>query len=104
MAREFAIKAESRYRSATEIGTEASVKSVIRVAILGVTVGCVGLAATPSLAQRGGTPAENAACRSDVARLCRSAAPDTGRVLACLQANRGRLSRGCSSVLAAHGQ
>ncbi len=79
-------------------------KSVIRLAILGVTAGCMGLAATPSLAQRGGTPTENAACRSDVARLCRSAAPDSGRVLACLQANRGRLSRGCLSVLTAHGQ
>jgi hypothetical protein len=71
------------------------VKFAIRLAILGVTAGCAGLAATP---------AENAACRSDVARLCRSAAPDTGRVLACLQANRGRLSRGCISVLTAHGQ
>jgi Cysteine rich repeat len=80
------------------------VKSVIRLAILGVTAGCVGFAATPSLAQRGGTPAENAACRADVVRLCRNAAPDTGRVLACLQANRGRLSRGCISVLQAHGQ
>jgi hypothetical protein len=80
------------------------VKFAIRLAILGVTACCAGLAATPSLAQRGGTPAENAACRSDVARLCRSAAPDTGRVLACLQANRGRLSKGCISVLTAHGQ
>jgi Cysteine rich repeat len=56
------------------------------------------------LAQRTGTPGENAACRSDVARLCRNAAPDTGRVLACLQSNRGRLSKGCLSVLQAHGQ
>jgi hypothetical protein len=80
------------------------VKFVIRLAILGVTAGWVGLATTPSLAQRGGTPVENAACRPDVVRLCRNAAPDTGRVLACLQANRGRLSRGCLSVLQAHGQ
>jgi hypothetical protein len=79
------------------------VKLVIRLAILGVTAGWVGLATTPSLAQ-GGTPAENAACRPDVVRLCRNAAPDQGRVLACLQANRGRLSRGCLRVLTAHGQ
>ncbi len=79
-------------------------KLVIRLAVLGVTAGWVGLAATPSLAQRTGTPGENAACRSDVARLCRNAAPDTGRVLACLQSNRGRLSKGCLSVLQAHGQ
>jgi cysteine rich repeat protein len=103
MVREFAIKAESRYPSATEIGTEARVKLVIRLAILGVTAGWVAFATTPSFAQ-GGTPAENAACRPDVVRLCRNAAPDSGRVLACLQANRGRLSRSCIRVLAAHGQ
>jgi Cysteine rich repeat len=79
------------------------VQFVIRLAILGVTAGWVGFATTPSLAQ-GGTPAENAACRPDVVRLCRNAAPDTGRVLACLQANRGRLSKGCLRVLTAHGQ
>jgi hypothetical protein len=37
-------------------------------------------------------------------RFCRDAAPDTGRVLACLQAQRARLSRGCRAVLQSHGQ
>jgi hypothetical protein len=77
---------------------------VTRLAVLGVTAAWVGLAATPSFAQQGGTPAENAACRPDVVRLCRAAAPDTGRVLACLQANRARLSRGCRAVLEGHGR
>jgi hypothetical protein len=59
-------------------------------------------ALSAALAQ--GSPQEEAACRPDVMRLCRAAAPDTMRVLACLQANRSRLSRGCKAVLASHGQ
>jgi hypothetical protein len=41
-----------------------------------------------------GTPEERAAC----------ALPDTFRVLQCLQANRGRISRACREVLERHGQ
>jgi hypothetical protein len=80
------------------------VKLVIGFAILGVTAAWVGLATTPSFAQQQGSPAENAAYRPDVMRLCRAAAPDTGRVLGCLQANRARLSRGCRAVLEGHGR
>jgi hypothetical protein len=80
------------------------VKLVIRFALFGVTAAWIGLATTHSSAQQGGTAAENAACRPDVVRLCRAAAPDTGRVLGCLQANRARLSRGCRAVLEGHGR
>ncbi len=45
------------------------------------------------------------ACARDVARFCR-AVMDAGdqMVLACLQQNRGRISHGCSKVMAEHGQ
>jgi hypothetical protein len=51
-----------------------------------------------------GTPEERAACAPDVQRFCENALPDTFRVLQCLQANRGRISRACREVLERHGQ
>jgi len=51
-----------------------------------------------------GTPEERAACAPDVHRFCENALPDTFRVLQCLQANRGRISRACREVLERHGQ
>jgi hypothetical protein len=51
-----------------------------------------------------GTPEEQAACRPDVDRFCREAVPDTFRVLACLQSERGRISAPCRRVLESHGQ
>jgi hypothetical protein len=61
----------------------------------------------PSLAQdMRGTPQEQAACRSDVRKLCRAVKPGSGSeaMLACLQAHREQLSRACAQVLANHGQ
>jgi hypothetical protein len=60
---------------------------------------------TPVLAQsQQGTPQERAACGPDVRKFCKSAAEDTMRVLACLQANRGKISAACNKVLVSHGQ
>jgi hypothetical protein len=58
----------------------------------------------PPLPMPQGTPEERAACAPDVHRYCEAALPDTMRVLACLQANRGRISRACNQVLVSHGQ
>jgi hypothetical protein len=45
------------------------------------------------------------ACARDVSRLCRAHINDGDQVvLACLQQNRGRLSRACAKVLAEHGK
>jgi hypothetical protein len=45
------------------------------------------------------------ACARDVSRFCRAHMSDGDQiVLACLQQNRGRLSRACAKVLADHGQ
>jgi hypothetical protein len=55
-----------------------------------------------------GTAQERAACRHDVSKFCRAELQrnpsDVLGVTGCLQANRTKLSRGCRSVLASHGQ
>src|SRR5262249_14140109 len=58
----------------------------------------------PPLPMPQGTPEERAACAPDVHKYCEAALPDTMRVLACLQANRGKISRACNQVLVSHGQ
>ena len=55
--------------------------------------------------QRQGTEQEQAACRRDVQRHCRSVI-DQGdfTVLACLKENRAKISAACDQVLKTHGQ
>jgi hypothetical protein len=58
----------------------------------------------PPLPMPQGTPEERAACAPDVQKFCEPALPDTMRVLACLQANRTKISTACNRVLLDHGQ
>ena len=58
----------------------------------------------PPLPMPQGTPEERAACAPDVQKYCETALPDTMRVLACLQANRTKISNACNRVLVSHGQ
>ena len=58
----------------------------------------------PPLPMPQGTPEEQAACSPDVQKYCETALPDTMRVLACLQANRAKISTACNRVLVSHGQ
>jgi hypothetical protein len=53
-----------------------------------------------------GTPQEQAACRPDVRKFCHAvpAGASSGDFLACLQANRAKLSAACNAVLKSHGQ
>jgi len=45
------------------------------------------------------------ACARDVSRFCRAHINDGDQiVLACLQQNRARISKGCQQVLVSHGQ
>jgi hypothetical protein len=94
--------AESRYRSAAKTTRRMGLRLSKTLLILSVALSGLSFGATASRAQ--GTAQEEGACRPDVMRLCRAVAPDTGRVLACLQANRARLSRACRTVLQNHGQ
>ena len=58
----------------------------------------------PPLPMPQGTPEERAACAPDVHKFCGSDLQDTMRVLACLQANRPKISTACNRVLVSHGQ
>lgn len=62
--------------------------------------------ATPAIAQEQGTRDEQAACRADTRRFCRSVDPDSGTfgILNCLKQNRAKLSRTCRGLLESHGQ
>jgi hypothetical protein len=53
-----------------------------------------------------GTRDEQAACRGDSRRFCRSVDPDSGThgILTCLKQNRSKLSRACRGLLESHGQ
>jgi len=45
------------------------------------------------------------ACARDVSRFCRAQMNDGDQiVLACLQQNRARISKGCQQMLASHGR
>jgi len=72
--------------------------------------GCVLTAAlvalsTAAIAQVGGTPQEQAACRPDVRRFCYRIPQNAGSdpFLQCLQAHREHLSARCREVLQSHG-
>ena len=55
--------------------------------------------------QRQGNADEQAACRRDVQRHCRSVIDQSDLViLACLQQNRPQISAACNQVLKSHGQ
>ena len=51
-----------------------------------------------------GTPQEQAACAADAHRYCRDDVPNTFQVLACLKAERQKISKPCQQVLLNHGQ
>ena len=59
------------------------------------------MASAASAQQRPGQDA----CARDVSRFCRAQMNDGDMVvLACLQQNRSRISKGCQQVLASHGR
>ena len=53
-----------------------------------------------------GSRDEQAACRADTRRFCRSLDPDSGTfgILNCLKQNRPKLSKACRALLESHGQ
>jgi hypothetical protein len=64
------------------------------------------LISASSLAQAGGSPEEQAACRPDVRRFCHHLRTDEGDMafLACLQEHRAKLTPKCLNVLVSNGQ
>ena len=47
---------------------------------------------------RAGEEEQAALCRDDVMRLCLTAIPDRGRIVACMRAQKASLSPGCRAV------
>jgi hypothetical protein len=50
----------------------------------------------------GQTAQDRQACIGDVLRLCSSAIPDRGRIIACMLQNRSQLGAECRAVVARH--
>ncbi len=76
-------------------------------AVLVVVTGSAALASsqaqeqgTASQSQYQGTPAQRAACRPDVYRVCAGEIPNVRAITACLRKNYSRLSEGCAAVFA----
>lgn len=73
-----------------------------------LTPGCraaLGISSTQAPAARtsGGSNPAGEACRPDVMRLCRDAAPDRAKIKKCLQAHAADLSDACKTAIIAHG-
>ena len=62
-----------------------------------VAVSLLGTSSTSAQEYRG-TAEQQAACMSDVFRLCSGEIPDVGRIVSCLKRERPRLSDGCRAV------
>lgn len=62
------------------------------------------LALSSTAALSSGTEEEQAACRPDVRKLCKTAGADEMVVLFCLKENREKLTRACRKVLEDNGQ
>ena len=77
-------------------------KSLLALILLSLSISTAALAQQQ---QRSGTAEEQAACSRDVQRFCRPVI-DQGdfTILACLQQNRPKLTKGCDQVLKNHGQ
>jgi hypothetical protein len=73
----------------------------VRIAILAAL-----LVATSAPVSAQGSREDQAACRSDTRRFCRTVDPDSGTfgILNCLKQNRAKLSKACRGVLESHGQ
>ncbi len=75
-------------------------------AVLVVATGSAALASqsqeqgSAPQSQYQGTPAQRAACRPDVYRLCAGEIPNVRAITACLRKNSSRLSEGCAAVFA----
>ena len=68
-----------------------------RIGVATAVVTAVTLFSTASFAI--GTPAQRAACRSDVMRLCMGQLGSEASIQACMRKNFGQLSAGCKATL-----
>lgn len=70
----------------------------MNVIILGVALAM----AVPAHAQQGQGPVAQA-CAGDIGKYCEGIEHGAGKVRACLEANKDKVSAGCQSALGSHG-
>jgi hypothetical protein len=77
----------------------------VRTLLIGAVIVVQAAAAWAQAPGQAGTSDEQAACRADTRKHCRQvkAGSDDNAFLACLQANRNKLSATCRQVLETHG-
>lgn len=78
----------------------------VRMTLLSAILVAATSAALANETPGGGSRDDQAACRADSRRFCRTVDPDSGTfgILTCLKQNRSKLSRACRGVLESHGQ
>jgi hypothetical protein len=78
---------------------------IVRTLLLGILIAAHATAVSAQVPGQQGTSDEQSACRADTRKLCRQvkAGSDDNAFLACLQANRNKLSATCRQVLDTHG-
>ncbi len=71
----------------------------------GITLGLALAIVTPALAQQGeGRGPVAQACAEDIGKFCEGIAHGGGKVRACLESNKDKVSAACQTALATHGQ
>jgi hypothetical protein len=78
---------------------------IVRTLLIGAIMAVQPMAAWAQAPGQSGTPDEQSACRADTRKHCRQvkAGSDDNAFLACLQANRSKLSSMCRQVLETRG-
>jgi hypothetical protein len=78
---------------------------IVRTLLIGAIIAVQPIAAWAQAPGKSGSPEEQSACRADTRKHCRQvkAGSDDNTFLACLQANRSKLSASCRQVLETHG-
>ena len=68
--------------------------SKLAFAVLAVAIGFSGAATAQTL-----TAEQQAACKADYQKYCKGPMPGGGRIIACLNKQRGQLAEACKKVL-----
>jgi hypothetical protein len=77
------------------------VHSAIIISPLAATIAVALVASSTAVHAYKVTEAQRKACTPDVYRLCKSEIPNVERIVACMKANRSRLSPECEAVVPA---
>ncbi|MGO8953312.1 MAG: hypothetical protein ACLPWS_06930 [Rhodomicrobium sp.] len=74
------------------------IRTLVPVCVAAALCFGAAIAGAEQTMQHSGTAEEQAACTSDVFRLCAVHIPSESRIVACLKQNKARLSPACRKV------